>query len=792
MVKLDKRTDGVVMLNRKIILQEKEDKQQAVQLAKAVGISPLLAEILISRGYTDVATVKTFLYGALQPFHDPFLLKDMEPAVERIILALNRDEKITIYGDYDVDGITASSLLYSFLRDAKARVDVYIPKRENEGYGLNIDAISMLYARGTRLIISVDCGISGVDEVAAMPADMDIIISDHHRPPEVLPQALAIINPHQVDCAYPFKDLAGVGVAFKLCQGLHATLQPGAPLWQKYLEFVTLGTVADIVPLQGENRALVKLGLAAMQATKNIGLLELMKISGCAEKQITAETIAFNLAPRMNAAGRLEHAMSAVQLLVTENREEAQAIALKLNNENLARQEISSTIFKEAEALLQQQASIDTAIVLAQAGWHQGVIGIVASRLVDKYHLPTILLSIDGEKAKGSCRSIVALNLYEALDSCRELLVQFGGHSQAAGLTCTTDNIAGFTAKFRQEVAKRLTAEDYLPVLKPEVIVPVEQVVTVELLQELKLLEPFGAANAAPVFAFAQAKVRNASLMGAEKKHLRLAIDFGTTSYKGIIWNQAQWFYGLYNYSVVTVAFAPKINIWKDTTSVDLQILAINPRRCIFDYRIAQIDKQSLLKNILQTGEKTVIYVDSDNVSLALPRAKNATVLPYGQQPEQATYTQVVFYDLPRVNIFEQENFPLAAGADVSLYLLYRNDDFNLAQQRLEQEYPDRKHLVAVYKFLSELLKRQGVAQVEALLGVHSALENKISSNDLKIFSELNFIKLEQGQISMHSNKKNELEHAKTFCVLRAEYQQIINNLQVNLQLAACKIAKLW
>ena len=385
------------------------------------------------------------------------------------------------------------SLLYMFLKEQGAVVDVYIPKREDEGYGLNSDALQKLFATGTRLLITVDCGVSGNKEVAEVQKVMDIIITDHHTPPKELPEAFAIINPHQNDCQYPFKDLAGVGVAFKLCQGLYKYLTKEEELWTDKIEFVAMGTVADIVPLVGENRELVRLGLKRIKHTKSKGLLELMKVAGVDYKRVTVETIGFIIAPRLNAVGRLEHAMSAVDLLTTDDNTRAEEIAQKLNEENILRQSISKRIFEEAEEMLHKVDSIKTAIVLAKEDWHAGVVGIVASRLVDKYNLPTVLITMDGEKAKGSCRSIPPLNIYEALEGCKEFLLQFGGHNQAAGLTLTKDNIPKFKTAFTAKVKDMMPLGDYIPTVTPDYFVPFDKKITVKTINDLTLLEPCGA-----------------------------------------------------------------------------------------------------------------------------------------------------------------------------------------------------------------------------------------------------------------------------------------------------------
>ncbi len=423
------------------------DKHKAGCLAAELGISPLVTGILLERGLSDTQSMREFLYGGAAPFHDPFLLKDMDKAAARIERAIKNGERIIVYGDYDVDGITASSLLYIYLRDRGAKAATYIPKRKSEGYGLNDEALQNIADGGTTLVITVDCGISGLHEVANAPKCMDIIITDHHTAPEVLPPAYAIVNPKQKGCGYPFKDLSGVGVAFKLCQALEQGAPGELPQWQELTELAALGTVADIVPLVGENRELVRRGLKAMETTSLVGLKALIKASGCPETGIASDNIGFGLAPRLNAVGRLEHAQSAVELLVTDDAEKAEAIAAELNRENALRQEISRQIMEEAEAQLAREEHIDTAIVLASEGWHQGVIGIVASRLVDKYQLPTILLSIAGEMTKGSCRSIPALNLYEAVAAESDILLQFGGHHQAAGLTLPTNKVEEFSRR---------------------------------------------------------------------------------------------------------------------------------------------------------------------------------------------------------------------------------------------------------------------------------------------------------------------------------------------------------
>ena len=498
------------------------DREEMKALAAKVGISPVTAGILWKRGLRDENGIREFLFGKKDTYYDPFLMKDMRLAAERILQAVDTRERIAVYGDYDVDGITASSLLYLYLTGLHANVSTYIPKREGEGYGLNNEALQSLHEEGVTLVVTVDCGISGVKEVAEAPRGMDIIITDHHRPPELLPMAFAIVNPKQADCGYPFKGLSGVGVAFKVCQALEKLRNPEAPLWEQYTELVALGTVADIVPLQDENRALVKRGMKAMETTSLTGLRKLLQVCRCYQETITTEKIGFILAPRLNAVGRLEHAQLAVELLITKDEEAAERMAGNLNDENAVRQEISRQIFTEAEALLEKQASIGPAIVLAgqwdsdaQEGWHPGVIGIVASRLVDKYYRPVILISISGDVAKGSCRSIHPLDMYDALDACSADLIQFGGHSQAAGLTLESRKIEDFQKHFTEFVRNHLQPEDYQPRLAVDIEWDRNEELTLSFLHELQLLEPFGCENPAPLFMLRNAPVRTGAVTSA-------------------------------------------------------------------------------------------------------------------------------------------------------------------------------------------------------------------------------------------------------------------------------------
>ncbi len=783
---------GDYMLKREIICKENYNWDRAEELAEQLNISPLVTGVLLNRNMTDVEEIQEFLYGSEEPFHDPFLLKDMSKAVGRILEAIQNREKITIYGDYDVDGITASSLLYMFLKEQGALVDVYIPKREDEGYGLNIDALQKLFSMGTKLLITVDCGVSGNKEVAAVPEKMDIIITDHHMPPEELPAAYAIINPQQQDCPYPFKKLAGVGVAFKLCQGIYQKLTQEKELWTDKIEFVAMGTVADIVPLVGENRELVRRGLKRIKHTKSKGLMELMKVAGVDGKNITGETIGFVIAPRLNAVGRLEHAMSAVELLTTDDQVRAEEIAQKLNEENIIRQSISEKIFDEAEEMLRQQEHIEHAIVLAKDDWHAGVVGIVASRLVDKYNVPAILITMDGENAKGSCRSIPPLNLYAALDGCKEYLLQFGGHHQAAGLTLKKSDITKFKEAFITKVKAMLPENGYVPRVMPDYFVPLDKKITVKTINDLALLEPCGAENSFPIFAFAAATLTNFYTMGREKNHLKLFLNYAQNQYKAVVWNEGENVSHYYVGEKGDFAFMPKCNVFQGVETVALHLVAFKPFRNIIDMRHNNVSKKQVLKNILQTGEKTVIYVSNTRAIDQLSVKGNFQVYSYGSKIVEHDIKNVIFYDLPSIDILASDNFPLAGNVNAALYLLYNNKEVLAAEQELSKLYPEKNVMRANYKYLIKLIKAQSVVKTNVLLDYEKDIECFFTERILTIFAELNFINLAHDQITFKSSAHNDLVNSPTYCKMRDEYRekkQVLKNL---MSTTALEISKKW
>ena len=774
------------------------DREEMKALAAKVGISPVTAGILWNRGLRKENEIRDFLFGKQDTYYDPFLMKDMRLAAGRILQAVADRERIAVYGDYDVDGITASSLLYLYLTGLQANVSTYIPKREGEGYGLNNEALQSLHEEGITLVITVDCGISGVKEVAEAPLGMDIIITDHHRPPEILPMAFAIVNPKQADCRYPFKGLSGVGVAFKVCQALEKLRNPEAALWEQYTELVALGTVADIVPLQDENRALVKRGMKAMESTSLTGLRKLLQVCRCYQETITTEKIGFILAPRLNAVGRLEHAQLAVELLITKDEAAAERMANNLNDENATRQEISRQIFTEAEALLEKQESIGPAIVLAgqwdsdaQEGWHPGVIGIVASRLVDKYYRPVILISISGDVAKGSCRSIPPLDMYDAIDACSADLIQFGGHSQAAGLTLESIKIEEFKKHFTEFVRNHLQPEDYQPRLAVDVEWDRHEELTLSFLHELQLLEPFGCENPAPLFMLRNAELHNPRLFGQERTHLRFFADIGSRSCHCIMWQGAQYQYCLCNNVQADIAFKPRINFFNNVESINLDIVAFRMGMELHDYRRNSEFKETVLARILHSDQRFTVFINKNSAEeKELSACPNVKIRHYGELCDEAE-RQIIFYDLPKENIFLWGKFPVGGKNRTVLYILYNMDDLYMQKNRLLEEYPDRNHLADAYRFIKKVLKSQAIAKLGQLKFQAEKHQLHIKEHDLQIFRELDFFRVQGDELMMGSTEHRQLETSPTYSGLCAEKEALLDIYQTSLRIAGARIQSL-
>jgi single-stranded-DNA-specific exonuclease len=521
-----------------------KDYKFTEQLKSKFDISEMLARTLINRGVESIEQAERYIKSDLHDLHDPYMLSDMEKAVDRILMAIEENERICIYGDYDVDGVTSTALCVNTLRKLEADVVHYIPVRAEEGYGLNDEAISQIAEMGVNLIVTVDCGIRSVDVVETVKkSGMEIIITDHHECGEVLPDAFAVVNPHRQDCSYPFKELAGVGVAFKLMQAITDSIGY-SELLHEVLDIAAIGTIADVVPLLGENRIIVKNGLEKLMNTENVGLKALIDVSGLKDKQISSFNIAFIIAPRINAAGRLADASRCVELLVTEDEALAYEIAEELEQENSERQRIEAAILEQAVTKVTKEYDIESSriIVLDDSNWHPGVIGIVASRIVDQFSKPAILIARDNEIGKGSARSMSGFNLYEAMSKCSNFFEKFGGHEMAAGLTIKTDNIEAFRLKINEIAEEMLQGKELLP----EILVDYKlehKDINLQTARQLKSLEPFGMGNPNPFFVCRNLEVLDSKLVGASSKHLSLNLYDGSNSIKAIAFNMGN----LYN-----------------------------------------------------------------------------------------------------------------------------------------------------------------------------------------------------------------------------------------------------
>ncbi|RED64149.1 single-stranded-DNA-specific exonuclease RecJ [Cohnella lupini] len=502
------------------------DESLVSKLERELQVSRLTAGVLAGRGWTSSEQTKAFLQTDAEQLHDPFVMKGMSDAVRRISDAVKHGERIRVYGDYDADGVTSTALMSRLLIELGASFDTYIPHRSREGYGLNVGAIDLAAEAGVRLLITVDNGISAVEQIAyAASRGIDVVVTDHHEPPDKLPEAVALVNPKQKDCPYPFKGLCGAGVVFKLA---HAML--GRPIIE-YTDLAAIGTIADLMPLTGENRVIARLGLEQMRRQPIVGIRALAKVCGIKPEDLTSGRIGFSLAPRLNAGGRLDHADSAVKLLQETEEEEAERMALGLDKLNSERQALVEQTVIEADEMWQTQCAAEggadrKVIVLAKAGWNAGIAGLVASKLVERYYRPAVILASDEETGlcKGSARSIDGFDLYEALTDCADLMEHYGGHQAAAGMTISRENIDLLANRLHELAELRLTAEDWQPKRRADLSVKLSDL-TLGAVDQLASLEPFGSGNPTPRVVLQEVRIRESRTMGKEDKHLRVTVE---------------------------------------------------------------------------------------------------------------------------------------------------------------------------------------------------------------------------------------------------------------------------
>jgi single-stranded-DNA-specific exonuclease len=553
------------------------DEDQTTALSAALGVSPIVARLLCMRGLADPEQAQRFLHPAIDHLHDPFKLADMRIAVERLEQALAQHERIAIHGDYDVDGITSTVILRRALELLGGDVVHFIPERLRDGYGLQPAAIDRLHAEGVRLIVSVDCGIRSTDAaLRARELGLDLIVTDHHEPEGSLPPALAVINPKRHDCTYPDKHLAGVGVALKLVQALCDRAGKGKYL-PAFVKIAAIGTLADVVPLVGENRVIARLGLASLsRGPHTIGLRALLEASGLTGKTIDSYQVAFILAPRVNAAGRMSTPDIATRLLLAKDEalgDEARALAQQLNDENLRRQQEEAELVVDARKAIENDPAVGAhnVLVVGGPGWHRGVIGIAASKLVDAYHKPAIVLSIDGDVAHGSCRSIPDFNMLGALEHCSDLFVKFGGHHQAAGLTMDAARVPEFRARVNAYADDVLEPDQLRPRLRIDGPLSLKSI-NHDLMRDLDAMGPFGMANPRPVFHATGVEIVDGPRT-LKERHLKMTFSQEGRRFRAIAWRAAERAELLTrNRAAVNLAFSLEKNEFKGETYLELNV----------------------------------------------------------------------------------------------------------------------------------------------------------------------------------------------------------------------------
>lgn len=732
------------------------------ELARSLSISPLLASLLVTRGMTAPDEALLFMDGGAEEQHDPFLLQGMTKAVPRIRKALEEDEHILIYGDYDADGVSSTALMIYLLRYLGASFDIYIPHRSNEGYGLHNHALDWAVQQGVSLIITVDTGISAYHQIAyANELGIDVIVTDHHEPPELLPEAYALINPKLPGCPYPFKGLAGVGVAYKLAQAMLGEDTP-----EEWSEIAAIGTVADLMPLLGENRVIVRSGLSSMRNSKFLGIRALLAVSGVTMSTVSSVNIAFGMAPRINASGRLDHAGRAVALLTTEQAEEAEQLAGELDLLNKERQLVVERIVEEAMAKLEQEiqgGKVPDIIVLANQGWNVGVVGIVASKLLERYYRPVIILDIHPETGvcKGSARSIPGLDIYAALSSCAHLMDHFGGHPAAAGMSLHQDQLEAFTKALNEYASGVLTPEHLVPVTSADAEVSISDL-SLQAAIELERLAPFGMANPLPKFIIRGATVKETRTMGQEGKHLKLVLQQGNSSIEAVAFGKGALAKLLPGGTKVDMLAELSVNEWNGSRKPQLMLqdLAVQEAQ-LFDLRGAAdaVRQANHIRELLMPNSGTDHYraaavlknghmlPQSELIGMSLwVYDKETGISPIREDQmaeKEGQVSLLCLLDMPETP--EQLDALLKAfpNAD-NIALLHPVKD---GRERLI--IPTRDHFKTLYKLLASIAA-EATPEHEVLLRLsrQSSLSVRMLSMMLDVFEELDFIERSQGYVS--------------------------------------------
>ncbi|MGB0523667.1 MAG: single-stranded-DNA-specific exonuclease RecJ [Flammeovirgaceae bacterium] len=560
------------MQNKQWVLKEQPDLDQVKALRAQINVSEAVAIMLLQRGITDFETAKLFFNPGMGQMYDPMLMEDMDKAVERLIRAVTNEEKILIYGDYDVDGTTAVSMFYGFLSKHYPNIAYYIPDRYQEGYGVSTRGIDYASKEGFSLIISLDCGIKAEEKIVyARELGIDFIICDHHTPPRQLPPAYAILDPKRTDCLYPYKELTGCGVGFKLLQAFARHYDIEETELFEYLDFLAVSTACDIVPITGENRVLVSLGLQLLNESPRTGFHAMMEVAGYHNKELNVGDVLFGIGPRINAAGRIAHANHAVELLLCEDVDQALQFAQNVDQKNVTRREYDGAMTEEALHMIEQSGMAEMkSTVLYKEDWHKGVVGIVASRCIEHYYRPTIILTESNGKATGSARSVKGFNIYNAIAECDEFLTQFGGHDFAAGMTLPIENIPAFRQRFEEVVAGSISPDSLMPTVVIDTEITLDQI-TWKFYNVLSRMAPFGPGNLQPLFV-----ARNVTLDRPprllKEKHLKLSVQQGGQRFDAIGFSMPHYYARIQEVQQFDIAFHIDKNTFNGQTNLQLRL----------------------------------------------------------------------------------------------------------------------------------------------------------------------------------------------------------------------------
>ncbi|GIM47224.1 single-stranded-DNA-specific exonuclease RecJ [Collibacillus ludicampi] len=719
------------------------DETRSQALAEELGVPVAVGRLLVQRNKVTVEEAQRFLYPDKHAFYDPFIMKDMGKAVERIRRAIKEREHIMVYGDYDADGATATSMLYLALKELGAHVEYYIPDRFAEGYGLNEAAIRMAKDQGFSLVITVDNGISANDEVRiASEIGLDLIITDHHTPPEQLPEAYAILNPKQPGCPYPDKMLAGVGVVFKLVHALFDRVP------EEYFELAAIGTVADLAPLDDENRLLTVFGLEQLNQHPRAGIQALIDVSGLAGRKLTAGHIGFSLGPRINAAGRLDSATNAVELLITEDPLRAKELALFLEEQNRERREIGDVIFEEAVQEVEAHPEWLEAriLVLASGHWNAGVIGIVASRLVERYYRPVLMISVTDGMGKGSARSIQGFHLYEALHACEDLLEHYGGHKMAAGFSVREEKIPLLRNRLQALAQEWLTEEDLIPQLSIDAQINLPDI-DISLVEQIAALGPFGFGNPSPRFLMQALDLRGYRAVGKEQEHLQMTLGQGVAQIGCVAFQRGTEVEQVKECSQLDVVGELAINEWNGQKRLQLIVHDWRPSSVqVFDLR----DRKDRVQWVEQMQRKRPLLLACFSEAAYHEAKRTFCLYPWEEQVpslivrvnENGTIegapeghpADVVVYDLP-YSLEQFQAFVSHLHNGVRLYMLQGEKEYQQALREANDWIPDRDAFAHVFRTLKRLEK---ATKEELLSAIHRTYAEHLEWM-MQVFIELGF-----------------------------------------------------